>query len=51
MSAIPDAEALYAALREGVKPLLRAETRLVGITSGGAWLVERLHRDLVLPGT
>jgi pyrimidine operon attenuation protein/uracil phosphoribosyltransferase len=26
------------------------ETRLVGITSGGAWLVERLQRDLGLPG-
>src|SRR3989475_1767205 len=26
------------------------ETRLAGITSGGAWLVERLHKDLNLPG-
>jgi pyrimidine operon attenuation protein/uracil phosphoribosyltransferase len=48
---IPDAEALYALLRAGVKPLLRADTRLVGITSGGAWLVARLHQDLGLPGT
>ena len=26
------------------------ETRLVGITSGGAWLAERLHQDLGLAG-
>jgi pyrimidine operon attenuation protein/uracil phosphoribosyltransferase len=29
---------------------MRADTRLVGITSGGAWLVERLQKDLGLPG-
>ncbi|RZL57175.1 MAG: bifunctional pyr operon transcriptional regulator/uracil phosphoribosyltransferase PyrR, partial [Variovorax sp.] len=29
---------------------MRDETRLVGITSGGAWLVERLQKDLGLPG-
>ncbi|MEJ7686238.1 MAG: bifunctional pyr operon transcriptional regulator/uracil phosphoribosyltransferase PyrR [Variovorax sp.] len=45
-SVVPDAEALYLALLAGVKALLRADTRLVGITSGGAWLAERLHRDL-----
>ena len=42
----PDAEALYAALLAGVKPLLRADTQLVGIASGGVWLAERLQRDL-----
>ena len=36
MSQIPDAEALYTALLSGVKTLMRADTRLVGITSGGA---------------
>ena len=49
-----DAEALYADLREGVRRLLRppsaGPTSLVGIWSGGAWLAERLHRDLGLPG-
>jgi pyrimidine operon attenuation protein/uracil phosphoribosyltransferase len=47
---IPDAEALYVELLRGVKSLMRADTRLVGITSGGAWLVERLQKDLGLPG-
>jgi pyrimidine operon attenuation protein / uracil phosphoribosyltransferase len=41
-----DAEALYAELRRGITPLLRPETRLVGIASGGVWLAERLHADL-----
>ena len=50
MSSIPDAEALYTGLLAGVKTLMRPETKLVGITSGGAWLVERLQKDLGLPG-
>lgn len=45
-----DAEALYQELLRGVHPLMRRDSRLVGITSGGAWLVERLQRDLQLPG-
>ncbi|HEX5686665.1 MAG TPA: bifunctional pyr operon transcriptional regulator/uracil phosphoribosyltransferase PyrR [Ideonella sp.] len=45
-----DAEALYAELREGVRSLLKPETSLVGIWSGGAWLAERLQADLGLPG-
>jgi pyrimidine operon attenuation protein/uracil phosphoribosyltransferase len=45
-----DAEALYRELLRGVRGLHGAQTRLVGITSGGAWLAERLHRDLGLPG-
>ena len=61
-----DAEALYLELRRGVHALLvesamaaqvRGETVpadatpvLVGIWSGGAWLAERLQRDLSLPG-
>ena len=51
MTAIPDAEALYVELLRGVKALMRQDTRLVGVTSGGAWLVERLQKDLGLPGT
>ena len=50
MNSIPDAEALYLELLRGVKSLMREDTRLVGITSGGAWLVERLQKDLGLPG-
>ena len=38
MSPIPDAEALYVDLLAGVKALMRADTKLVGVTSGGAWL-------------
>ena len=45
-----DAEALYAELREGVRGLIRPETSLVGIWSGGAWLAERLQADLGLAG-
>ena len=45
-----DAEALYTDLADGVRRVLRPETVLVGIWSGGAWLAERLHRDLQLSG-
>lgn len=45
-----DAEALYADLAIGVRGLLQPDTVLVGIWSGGAWLAERLHRDLQLAG-
>jgi pyrimidine operon attenuation protein / uracil phosphoribosyltransferase len=45
-----DAEALYAELRKGIKLLLTPDTRLVGVTSGGAWLAERLQKDLLLAG-
>jgi pyrimidine operon attenuation protein/uracil phosphoribosyltransferase len=49
-SLVLDAEALYRELLHGVRQLRTPDTRLVGITSGGAWLAERLHRDLGLPG-
>jgi pyrimidine operon attenuation protein/uracil phosphoribosyltransferase len=49
-----DAQALYAELLQGVRSLLGDPTRegaaLVGIWRGGAWLAERLQRDLGLPG-
>jgi len=45
-----DAEAMYLALLAGVRGILRPGTRLVGVTSGGAWLAERLQRDLQLDG-
>ena len=34
----------------GVRGLLAADTRLVGIWTGGAWLAQRLHADLGRPG-
>jgi pyrimidine operon attenuation protein/uracil phosphoribosyltransferase len=45
-----DAEAMYAELLAGVRALLQADSALVGIWSGGAWLAERLHADLKRPG-
>lgn len=45
-----DAEALYRELLRGVQQLRGTQAQLVGITSGGAWLAERLHNDLGLPG-
>jgi pyrimidine operon attenuation protein/uracil phosphoribosyltransferase len=46
-----DAQALYKELLRGVQPLRAAnDARLVGITSGGAWLAERLQKDLGLAG-
>ena len=44
-----DAESLYAELRNGVRALMQPGAALVGIWSGGAWLAERLQRDLQLP--
>ncbi len=45
-----DAEALYRELQRAVQPLVAGGAQLVGIASGGAWLAERLHQDLGLPG-
>lgn len=51
MSALQlDAEALYASFVKAVARTLRPEAVLIGIWSGGAWLAERLHRDLNRPG-
>ena len=51
MSALAlNAEVLYQELLRGVRSLCQANTRLVGITSGGAWLAQRLQRDLNLTG-
>ncbi|MEY8877969.1 MAG: bifunctional pyr operon transcriptional regulator/uracil phosphoribosyltransferase PyrR [Leptothrix sp. (in: b-proteobacteria)] len=52
MSLSLDAESLYAQLLTGVRGLLAQEAMhdavLVGVWSGGAWLAERLQRDLGL---
>ena len=45
-----DAEGLYRELLRGVRSLREPHTQLVGIASGGAWLAERLQKDLGLDG-
>ena len=45
-----DAQALYRELLRGVQSLKSPQTRLVGITSGGAWLAAQLQIDMQLPG-
>jgi len=45
-----DAESLYQTLCKGVGAMLTPTSRLVGITSGGAWLATRLQKDLNLSG-
>lgn len=50
-SLILDAEALYSDLLRGMRALLTSYDRppkLVGVTSGGVWLVQRLQKDLGL---
>ena len=45
-----DAEALYADLLDGVRGVMQPDSILVGIWRGGAWLAERLQRDLQRAG-
>jgi pyrimidine operon attenuation protein/uracil phosphoribosyltransferase len=49
---LPDAETLYgnlvAAVRHAIEQLPPELVHLVGIHSGGAWLAQRLHKDLGL---
>lgn len=39
---LPDAETLFAALVNEIRPLITPDTAIVGIHSGGVWLMERL---------
>jgi pyrimidine operon attenuation protein / uracil phosphoribosyltransferase len=49
LSSLPDAETLYATLLALMRAHIAERTiTLVGITSGGAWLAERLHKNLGL---
>ena len=41
-----DAQALYQQLLLSLQSKLAPDAHLVGITTGGAWLAERLQRDL-----
>ena len=46
LDAVLDAEALYKELLRHVQQTVTPAMQLVGITSGGAWLAERLQQDL-----
>ena len=43
-----DAEALYAELAHSIRAIFKPGMRLMGVTSGGAWLAQRLQQDLGL---
>ena len=45
------AVALFCELVRGVQRLGAGDAKLVGVVSGGAWLAERLQKDLKLPGS
>ena len=45
---LPDAEKLLLDLTETMRPHVTAQTGLIGIVTGGAWLAERLHLELGL---
>src|SRR5688572_26188722 len=47
-SAAPDAEQLLGKLAAQMRPLVAPQTGLIGIVTGGAWVAERLHRELGL---
>ena len=40
---LPDAEKLLAELAQKMRPHVTAQTGLVGIVTGGAWLADRLQ--------
>lgn len=48
MAALPDAEALCAALAAALAPRVGPASAMVGIHTGGAWVAERLHAALGL---
>ena len=45
---LPEAEDLLTVLTARIRHDITAETAVVGIHTGGAWLAERLHKDLQL---
>ena len=48
MKTLPEAEKLCAQLVSELKPRIGPKTAMVGLYTGGAWLAERLHKDLAL---
>jgi pyrimidine operon attenuation protein/uracil phosphoribosyltransferase len=47
-TAIPDAEALCGKLLEEIRADIAPDTVMIGVHSGGAWIAEKLHRELGL---
>ena len=45
---LPDAEKLCAQLAAELRPLVGPKTAMVGLYTGGAWLAERLHKQLAI---
>jgi pyrimidine operon attenuation protein/uracil phosphoribosyltransferase len=43
---LPEAETLCEQLVRELKPLVGPKTAMVGLYTGGAWLAERLHKEL-----
>ncbi|HEY0268289.1 MAG TPA: bifunctional pyr operon transcriptional regulator/uracil phosphoribosyltransferase PyrR, partial [Methyloradius sp.] len=48
---LPDAELLFKQLADKLKSLIKPDTALVGIHSGGVWLLERLLAELAAEGS
>jgi len=48
LTKLPEAEKLCAQLVAELKPHIGPKTAMVGLYTGGAWLAERLHKDLAL---
>lgn len=48
MSSLPNAEQLFQQLCQQIKPLIQENTALIGIHSGGAWLMQRLLDTLTV---
>jgi pyrimidine operon attenuation protein/uracil phosphoribosyltransferase len=46
MNKLPDAELLFANLLSQIKPLINEHSALIGIHSGGAWLMQRMLNEL-----
>ena len=46
MTKLPDAEKLCEQLARELQPLIGNKTGMVGLYTGGAWLAERLHKEL-----
>src|SRR4051812_20751734 len=45
---LPEAEQLCDQLARELKPLVGPKTAMVGLYTGGAWLAERLHKQLAI---
>src|SRR5689334_12355678 len=45
---LPEAEKLFAQLAAELKPLIGPKSAMVGLYTGGVWLAERLHKELMI---